>query len=136
MTSTLGLTGVLDSSAVIAYLKGERGASMVRSIIRSTIMSTVNLAEVLQWGIRNGREIENLPERLYRTGLVFVNYTPLHALETGRLYPDTYFLNISLGDRACLGLAKTLGLPAYTADITWDQLQVGTEVRLIRRRTS
>jgi hypothetical protein len=30
MTSTLGLTGVLDSSAVIAYLKGERGASMVR----------------------------------------------------------------------------------------------------------
>lgn len=136
MTSTRGLTGVLDSSAVIAYLKGERGAVLVRRIIRNTIMSTVNLAEVLQWGIRNGRNIEQLPSRLYRTGLIFVNYTPTQALETARMYPNTYLLDISLADRACLSLARTLGLPAYTADADWEHLNAGTEVRLIRRRTT
>ena len=133
MTSTLGIAGVLDSSAVIAYLKGERGAALVRKIIHNTIMLTVNLAEVLQWGIRNGRDIEQLPARLNRTGLVLINYTPTHAFETGRMYLSTYPLNISLGDRACLSLAKTLGVPAYTADTGWEHLNIGAEVRLIRR---
>ena len=134
MTSAYRLTGVLDSSAVIAYLKGERGAALVRRIIRNTIMSTVNLAEVLQWGIRNGRDIEQLPARLIKTGLIFINYTPTHSLEAGKMYPGTYLFDISLGDRACLSLAKTLGLPAYTADTDWEDLDVGAEVRLIRRR--
>lgn len=39
---------------------------------------------------------------------------------------------LSLGDRACLALARTRGVPAMTSDRTWTQLQIGIEIRLIR----
>jgi len=37
-----------------------------------------------------------------------------------------------MGDRACLGLAQRLGLPALTADLIWTALDLDVEVRLIR----
>jgi PIN domain nuclease of toxin-antitoxin system len=39
---------------------------------------------------------------------------------------------LSLGDRACLGLARRLGLPALTADRAWLDVNSGVEVQAIR----
>jgi PIN domain nuclease of toxin-antitoxin system len=39
---------------------------------------------------------------------------------------------LSVGDRACLGLAKELDLPVVTADRMWASLDLGIEIELIR----
>jgi PIN domain nuclease of toxin-antitoxin system len=39
---------------------------------------------------------------------------------------------LSLGDRACLALGLTRGLPVLTADRVWAQLDVGVEVVVCR----
>ena len=46
---------------------------------------------------------------------------------------STRKLGLSLGDRACLALAKRLRVPAYTADRAWAAVQVpGIVVRTVR----
>ena len=54
------------------------------------------------------------------------------AYDTGLLRPLTKDSGLSLGDRVCLSLAQRLGLPALTADRTWEQLSIGVEVTVIR----
>jgi ribonuclease VapC len=51
---------------------------------------------------------------------------------SGSLAPPTRSLGLSLGDRACLALGKTLQLPVYTADRSWSKLPMDVDVRLIR----
>jgi PIN domain nuclease of toxin-antitoxin system len=61
-----------------------------------------------------------------------------HDLESapasGFLRPATRRAGLSLGDRACLALAATLGPPAVTADRSWQSVAgaVGVQVRSIR----
>ena len=56
------------------------------------------------------------------------------ALAAGHPRPATRSAGLSLADRACLALAKTLGLPALTADRSWLGVAdaVGVGVELIR----
>jgi PIN domain nuclease of toxin-antitoxin system len=56
------------------------------------------------------------------------------ALASGFLRPATRRAGLSLGGRACLALAATLGLPAITADRGWQHVAdaVGVQVRPIR----
>lgn len=54
------------------------------------------------------------------------------AEAAARLRPATRHAGLSLADRACLALARRLGVPAVTADRAWGDLDVGVEVRLIR----
>jgi PIN domain nuclease of toxin-antitoxin system len=53
---------------------------------------------------------------------------------SGFLRPATRRAGLSLGERACLALAATLGLPAITADRGWQRVAdaVGVQVRPIR----
>jgi PIN domain nuclease of toxin-antitoxin system len=56
------------------------------------------------------------------------------ALAAGHLRPATRGAGLSLGDRSCLALARTLGLPALTADRSWLGVAdaVGVRVEMIR----
>jgi PIN domain nuclease of toxin-antitoxin system len=49
-----------------------------------------------------------------------------------RLRTDTRRRGLSLGDRACLALAETPGLPAVTADRHWAQPGLSIDIRPIR----
>ena len=60
---------VLDASALLALLADEPGADVVSGLVTSALMSVVNLAEVLQWGIRRGEVVDTLPSSLRRAGL-------------------------------------------------------------------
>ena len=62
---------VLDASALIALLADEPGADEVSGLITGSLMSAVNLTEVLQWGICRGEVIDTLPSALRRSGLGF-----------------------------------------------------------------
>ena len=50
----------------------------------------------------------------------------------GLLRPATRTRGLSLGDRACLALARHLGLAVLTADRVWTELDLGVDVRLAR----
>ena len=54
------------------------------------------------------------------------------ALDTAELRRLTADHGLSLGDRACLALAKALGGTAVTADRNWTQIGLDIDVRLIR----
>lgn len=54
------------------------------------------------------------------------------AQEAARLRLLTRAAGLSLADRACLALAKSLSLPVLTADRAWAALQVGVVVEVIR----
>ncbi len=54
------------------------------------------------------------------------------ADETGSLWKATRDTTLSVADRACPAVARSLELPAVTADRAWLELDVGVEVQCIR----
>lgn len=124
---------VLDASALLVLLHGEPGQEIVESAVSVSSISSVNWAEVLQKIIvqssRNPRDVGNDLEYL---GLNIVPFTAEDAETVAELWAMDQRNGLSLGDGACLSLAKRLGLPALTADRSWATLNLGINVRLIR----
>lgn len=58
--------------------------------------------------------------------------SPSLALAVAALYARTWRARLSLGDRACLALARDLRVPATTADQAWADLDLDVAVRIIR----
>ena len=129
---------VLDASAFLAYLGDERGAEHVaEAIAGGATISAVNLAEVLSSAAQRGLDPEQLATELADRGLLggavtVEAFTTADAIEVGLLRPLTRDAGLSLGDRACLALARRLGVPALTADTTWVQAALDVELRQIR----
>jgi|1186.fasta_scaffold318742_1 ribonuclease VapC len=129
---------VLDASALLAYLFGEAGDELVADAISDgACMSTVNLAEVLSVVANRGRDPGEVVEDLVAGGVLGVAitiepFTVGDAVDAGRLRPLTRERGLSLGDRACLALARRLGLRALTADRTWADARSGVAVSFIR----
>ncbi|MBE3577908.1 MAG: type II toxin-antitoxin system VapC family toxin [Limnochordales bacterium] len=135
--SSTGKTGkaVLDASALLAYLFDEPGAETVAEALASGVaMSAVNLSEVLakleDHGVGVDRAIRDLTAYGILDAIEIMDFTLAQAQEAARLRTSTTIMGLSLADRACLALAKTLGLPALTADSTWTAVP-GVSVRLI-----
>jgi ribonuclease VapC len=129
---------VLDASAVLAYLNREAGAEVVADMVQSgASLSAVNFAEVLSTASDRGVLPERLIARLTEAGLLegaiaVELFTAEDAGTVGDLRPATRAAGLSLGDRACLALARRLEVPAATADTAWAELDVGVEIVLIR----
>jgi ribonuclease VapC len=123
---------VLDASAVIALLRGEKGADVVASAIPGATMSTVNVSEVASWLVDAGTTEKNIRLTLEGLELELSAFNGDAAYAAAALRKATRKKGISFGDRACLELGKRLALPVLTADRTWAELDIGVEVRLIR----
>ena len=129
---------VLDTSALLAHLRDEPGADVVAEAIASgAVISTVNLAEVFSRVADRGHEPAKLAAELTQSGLLdgaitVEPFTAADAIETGRLRPLTRDAGLSLGDRACLALARRLDAPALTADTDWQGVAHGVELCPIR----
>lgn len=95
-------------------------------------MSSVNLAEVATFFTNGGAAIGEVRDVLTDLHLAIVPFDDELAYDSAGLRPATKHLGLSLGDRACLALAKREGLPALTADLAWAGLDIGVEVQLIR----
>ncbi len=54
------------------------------------------------------------------------------AFHTGELHRQTRAYGLSMGDCACLALARARNLPVVTADRAWRSLPLDLEVVLIR----
>jgi ribonuclease VapC len=125
-------TVVLDASAVLALLHDEPGADRVDAVLGDAVLSTVNWAEVA--GLLDARGLPAAPlrETIEALGIELRAFGAEDADETGGLYTSTRDAGLSLGDRACLALARSLGAPALTADRAWLDVDVGVEVRCLR----
>ncbi len=123
---------VLDSSAAIALVLSEPGALEVENALPDCVIGAVNLSEIVSSLVNNGFPGALARESVTQLDLHVVPFDEDMALDAGALREATRKHGLSLGDRACLVLARHLGLPALTADRTWAKLDVGIEVRLIR----
>jgi len=124
---------VLDASALLAYLQRERGHAEVVPVLEDSAISAVNLSEVLQKAIAAGVPTEGFEADLQAVGVRVHAFDAEDAAAAAEMWPRTRKLGLSLGDRACLALARRLAAPAYTADRAWIAVKLpGVTVRAIR----
>lgn len=123
---------VLDASAVLALLHREPGAEVVKQVLSTAVISSVNWSEVVQKSIQRDLPVGPLRADLVEVGLEIVPFLVEEAETAAGMYQATRSSGLSLGDRACLALARRLGSPALTADRRWADIRLGVEVRLIR----
>lgn len=123
---------VLDASAVLAYLQGEPGGDLVGEHLAVSLISAVNLSEIVAKLVDKGLDDAAVDATLDSIGLEAVAFDAEQARSAGLLRAATRNRGLSLGDRACLSLARARGAPALTADRTWAEVDAGVAVRLIR----
>lgn len=123
---------VIDASAMLALIRNEPGAAYVRERIGRCLASTVNLAEVgavlSDWGLSDD-EIQAVTIKL---GVESAPFDLHQAQISAELCRVTRSRGLSLGDRACLALAKSTALPALTADKIWHEAGTGVEIDMVR----
>ena len=123
---------VLDSSAVLADLRGEPGGDMVREVSASSYLSAINFAEVITKLIESGVPPDEATQIANGLEYTVLSADQERAALAGRLHARTRRTGVSLGDRFCLALAQELSLPALTGDRRWKTLDLGIEITLIR----
>ena len=124
---------MLDASALLALFNDEPGALVVENSLSHSFVSAVNAAEVItELYIKLAIPVEQAKEMVATLVNKIVPFDLTLAAEAARLRKETKFLGLSLGDRACLALAKALRLPVYTADKAWGKLDFPCEIILIR----
>lgn len=123
---------VIDASALLALLNGEPGAEIVAGYLTRGIISSVNLSEVVAKLADGGIPEHGIRNTLVPLGLNVSLFDEGQAYTAGLLRAATRDLGLSSGDRACLGLAKTLNVAALTADRAWAQLSIGVTIKVIR----
>jgi PIN domain nuclease of toxin-antitoxin system len=119
------IKNVLDASAVLAVLNGERGEKKVVPLLAESAISAVNLTEVAAKLLEAGMSETSARLAIAVLGIgVIVDFTEDLAWEAARLRPFTKQYGLSLGDRACLALSIKLKVPAVTADKEWSKLKL------------
>lgn len=129
---------VLDSSAVLAMVQLEPGGKRVEALLDAVedgadvqvAISSVNWCEILTRTQRNhaGLTAEKLSATFAGADLV------LFGRVEAELAANYAHVNqaLSLGDRACLALAKARQATVWTADRLWTQCELDVRVELIR----
>ncbi len=125
---------VLDSSALIALLSAEPGADRVRAALPDAAICTVNLSETVSVFLRRGVGEVTIRQGIGTAQVSALPFDEELAIEAGLLWPQVSPAGLSLGDRACLALARKLGARALTADRSWASIAkaVGVEIEVIR----
>jgi PIN domain nuclease of toxin-antitoxin system len=123
---------VLDASAVLAVLFREAGADVVLAHSNGAMLSSVNYCETVSRAVDRGVPATLVQSSIARMRLGIVPFDLAHAEAAAALRAPTRHAGLSLGDRACLALAKLSGARALTADRAWAGLDLGVDIRLIR----
>jgi ribonuclease VapC len=124
-------SAVLDASAIIALLKGERGATKVSGVVADAVVGVFNQAEVVSHFVHLGAPVEEIREMLGALPYTVVAADEALAWDAGALRSVTSSAGLSLGDRFCLALAKRMDLPAYTADRAWKDIEAEAGVKIL-----
>ncbi|WP_375461067.1 type II toxin-antitoxin system VapC family toxin [uncultured Enterovirga sp.] len=123
---------VLDASAVLAFLRGEPGEDVVRRLLPRSLLSTVNLTEIIGKLVERGLSGPEAVRLARELPYEVVSFDAELAASAGSLWARTRGSGLSLGDRACLALAGREKLPAVTTDRRWSAEDTGVRVQQIR----
>jgi len=124
---------VLDSTAVIAVVYQEPGHERVEEILNKSIISAVNLAEIINKLVLRGSPAEAVRGALLKLELRVQDWTEDMALRSAEFTQFNKSHGLSLGDRACLTLAKQLHATAVTSDRAWRRIPaLGVRIMIFR----
>jgi PIN domain nuclease of toxin-antitoxin system len=121
---------VLDSSALLAFLRREAGGEVVLSHLARGVASTANWSETLQKIAAVGHDAASIASGLVAAGL---EIEPVWR-EDAELAATIWATNrsLALADRLCLATAIRLSVPALTADRSWLAADVEADIVAIR----
>lgn len=122
---------MVDASAFLAAVRRETGGSAVADVLHRSAISSVNWVEVAQHPVSRSAAV-GLSRLVVESGLAIVPLDRSQAEDAAALRAVTRELGFSLADRACLALARSLGVAAMTTDRAWAKLDVGVEIEVIR----
>ncbi len=127
---------VLDASALLALARGERGADVVQDLLQNheCVASSVNMAEVGAKLIDLGLPESELARALHQFDVGVLDFNLEHATTSAALRTQTKSVGLSLGDRACLALARHMEATAVTADSAWLDVAEALHVKVLMVR--
>jgi PIN domain nuclease of toxin-antitoxin system len=123
---------VLDTSAVLAWLREEPGAEVVHPLLSAAVMSAANWSETWQKLHQHGVDADRVTKRLRILGVRVEPLTEADAVTAAILWSRTRSAGLSLGDRCCLALGTRLDLTTVTANTAWADLDLDIPVQIIR----
>lgn len=123
---------VLDASAIIAAIRGEKGGELVFEIDGLPFVSTVNIVEARSKLFDFGHSLEDVERLMEMVDMVEVDFTSAQSRIASGMRDTTRHAGLSLGDRACLALAVEKNAVAMTTDQQWGKVDVAVRVELIR----
>jgi PIN domain nuclease of toxin-antitoxin system len=123
---------VIDASALLAFLFQEPGSNIVAESLDGSYMSAVNLSEVLGRFSTDGKDTHIVGAWLRQLPIQIIPFSREEAEQTAALRPQTDRYGLSLGDRACLSLGLSRGIPVLTADKEWGKVDLPLEIMVIR----
>ena len=123
---------VLDTSAILAVIRREQGRERVIEALARAVASTVNYAEVVGNLVMRGMPAHIAQAEFAGLRIPTVSFDDRQALEAGSLRRLSHHLGLSLGDRACLALARIRKATVLTSDRKWADLDMGIPIRQIR----
>lgn len=123
---------MLDASALLALIQAEAGSDRVAEVLDGSVISAINLAEVVTRLADRGVPGEAIRRQLARLDLGVVPVDEELAYAAGLMRPATRGLGLTLADRVCIALAQRAGAVALTTDRVWARLEIGAAVELVR----
>jgi PIN domain nuclease of toxin-antitoxin system len=123
---------VLDASAVIAIMHGEKGHEIARRYLVGAMISAINYSEVLKKAVERGSSLNAAQYHLENFSLTVVPFDEHLAVRTAELWPAGRKVGLSLADRACLALAIDRKAKVVTADKDWKK--TGIDVAMVMFR--
>jgi ribonuclease VapC len=119
---------VFDSSALLAFLRGESGADLVEDALSDGgVCGAANWSEVAQQIRSHGKEWATASALLRSYELAVEPVTAADAEMAASLWSAGS--GLSLGDRLCLALGRRLEGTVWTADREWGDQGAVRQIR-------
>jgi ribonuclease VapC len=127
---------VMDASAILALMQAEKGWEVVDDLIQEQqcVASCVNIAEVGTKTIDKGLAPSQLKRTLEELNVQPVDFDLEQSIFCAELRVNTKYAGLSLGDRACLALAKLMDGTAVTSDRAWLDIAETTQIKVLMIR--
>ena len=122
---------VLDASALLALVNEEPGWEVVTRAAAGddATISAVNYSEVLQKTARVAIAAEEIDRGLNELDVTVTPFGRLDARLAASFY--RHRSNLSLADRVCLALGRSLTSPVYTTDRNWENWADNFDVTVV-----
>jgi ribonuclease VapC len=123
---------VLDASAVIAILHGEKGHETAQRYLAGALISAVNYSEVLKKAVERGSSSSAARYHLENFSLTVIPFDETQAVRAAELWPAGKKLGLSFADRACLALGIERKAKVVTADKEWKKASLDVTLVVFR----